>query len=43
MELSVPQADDAKSATSSEDAERLVEHGIQAGFVGAFRLVFALV
>jgi hypothetical protein len=35
MEPSLPQADDATSATSSEDAERVVDHGIQAGFVGA--------
>jgi hypothetical protein len=35
MEPSLPQADDARSATSSEDAERVIDHGIQAGFVGA--------
>ena len=34
MASSEPQADDATSATS-EDSERVVDHGIQAGFVGA--------
>jgi hypothetical protein len=34
MQSSQLPADDATSVTSSEDAERVIEHGIQAGFVG---------